>query len=174
MCYKCLEHSQWIRRLGVRVPLKSRHFLSQRLLHFHNNIRWSVENECCCPCKVNISNVNFATEMCMPPEPIFKNMGQQMSGPDSSNGQSIRHESEGCGIFCLKNIRHFHKNIRSWIENECCCPHTFDISNVNFTIKCISGPMIDFQWFVTKQMVFCLTIQYSITITCIRYGNTFN
>ena len=29
------------------------------------------------------------------PEPVSKNMGQQMSGPDSSNGSSIRHISEG-------------------------------------------------------------------------------
>ena len=35
--------------------------------------------------------------MSIPPEPVFKNMGQQMSDPDSSNGQSIRHESEGWG-----------------------------------------------------------------------------
>ena len=42
-------------------------------------------------------------------------MGQQMSGPDSSNGQSIRHESEvwgfkslsGRDIFCLKNFDTF-------------------------------------------------------------------
>ena len=40
-------------------------------------------------------------------------MGQQMSGPNSSIGQSIRHESEGWGfespsgrdIFCLKNFQ---------------------------------------------------------------------
>ena len=50
-----------------------------------------------------------------PPEPVFKNMGQQMSGPDSSIGKSIWHESEGWGfespkgrdIFCLKNFDTF-------------------------------------------------------------------
>ena len=70
-----------------------------------------------------------------------QNMGQQMSGPDSSNGLSIRHESEGWGfeslsgrdIFCLKKLWHFHKNIRSCVENECCCPRTVNSSNVNFT-----------------------------------------
>ena len=44
-----------------------------------------------------------------------KKKGQQMSCPDSSNGQSIRHESEGWGfespsgrdIFCLKNADTF-------------------------------------------------------------------
>ena len=54
-----LEHSAWIRRLGVRVPLRSRHFLSQKLWYFHKNTRSCVQNECCCPRKVNISNVNF-------------------------------------------------------------------------------------------------------------------
>ena len=49
----------WIRRLGVRVPLWSRHFLSQKLWHFHKNIHWCVENECWCMRTVNISNVNF-------------------------------------------------------------------------------------------------------------------
>ena len=34
----------------------------------------------------NISIVNFTTKISMPPEPVFKNMGQQMSGPDSSIG----------------------------------------------------------------------------------------
>ena len=42
-------------------------------------------------------------------------MGQQVSGPDSSNGQSIRHEFEGWGFespsgrdtFCLKNFDTF-------------------------------------------------------------------
>ena len=49
-----------------------------------------------------------------------QNMGQQMSGPDSSNGESIRHESEGWGfqslsgrdIFCLKNFDTFRTSVR--------------------------------------------------------------
>ena len=61
--------------------------LSLNLRHFHKNIRSCVENECCCLRTVSISNIS--------PEPIFKYMGQQMSGPDSSNDQCIRHESEG-------------------------------------------------------------------------------
>ena len=56
---KWLDHSAWIRRLGFRVPLRSRHFLSQKPWHFHNNIRSCVENDCCCPRTVNISSVNF-------------------------------------------------------------------------------------------------------------------
>ena len=69
-----------------RVPLRSRHFLSQKLWHFHKNIHSFVENECCRLHTVNIPNVNFTLKISIPPEPVFKNMGQQMSGPDSSNG----------------------------------------------------------------------------------------
>ena len=61
---KWLEYSAWIRRLGVRVSLLSRHFLSQKLWHFHKNIRLCVENECCCQCTVKISNVDL----------VFKNI----------------------------------------------------------------------------------------------------
>ena len=46
---KWLEHSAWIRRLWVGVPLRSRHFLSQKCWHVHKNNRSCVENECCCP-----------------------------------------------------------------------------------------------------------------------------
>ena len=60
-----------------------------------------------------------------------------MCGPDSSIHQSIRHESEGWrfespsggDIFCLKKFdKNFYKNIRSCVENECCCPRTINIS----------------------------------------------
>ena len=102
-----LEHSAWFRRLGVRFPLRSTYFLTHKLWHFHKNIRSCVANECCCPRTVKISHVKFYSKISIPPEPVFKNMGQQMSSPDSSNG--ILHESEGCGfespsggIFCLK------------------------------------------------------------------------
>ena len=51
----------------------------------------------------------------MQPEPVFNNLGQQMSGPDSSICWSIRHEYEGWGfespsgrdIFCLKSFDTF-------------------------------------------------------------------
>ena len=57
-----LEQSAWIRRLEVRVPLRSRHFLSQKLWHFHKNTGPCVENECSCPRTVKISNVNFTSK----------------------------------------------------------------------------------------------------------------
>ena len=51
-------------KVGVRVPLRLRHFQSQKLWHFHRNIRLCVENEFCCPHKVCISNVNFTCFAC--------------------------------------------------------------------------------------------------------------
>ena len=33
----------------------------------------------------------------------------------------------------LQKLWHFHKNIRLWVENECCYLYTVDIENVNFT-----------------------------------------
>ena len=41
--------------------------------------------------------------------------------------------------FLSLNLQHFHKNIRSWVENECCCPRTVNISNVNFTSNKFEG-----------------------------------
>ena len=66
----------------------------------------------------------------MPPEPVFNNMGQQMLGPDSSIGKSIRHEYEDWGfesspgrdICCLKNVDTF---LRTPVK----------IPNVNYTSK---------------------------------------
>ena len=83
-----------------------------KLWHFHKNIRSCVENECCCPRIVNISNVDFTSKHLYHQSQYEKNMGQQMCGPESSNGLSIRHEFEGWGfespsgrdIFCLKKI----------------------------------------------------------------------
>ena len=49
--------------VGVRVPFRSRHFLSQKLWHFHKNTRSCVENECCWPRTVNVSNVIFTSKI---------------------------------------------------------------------------------------------------------------
>ena len=37
--------------------------------------------------------------------------------------------------FLYLKLRHFHKNIRSWVEKAYCCPGTVNISNVSFTTK---------------------------------------
>ena len=52
-----------------------------------SNIRsWVYKYIFCCPRTVNSSNVNFIIKISIPPEPVFKYMGQQTSGPDSSKG----------------------------------------------------------------------------------------
>ena len=60
---KWSEHLAWIRRLGVRDPLRSVETSSafRNLRHFHKTIRLWVENEFYCPRTVNISNVNVLT-----------------------------------------------------------------------------------------------------------------
>ena len=76
------------------------------------------------------------------PEPVFKNMGQQMSGPDKSNCQSIQHESEGRGfespsgrdIFCLNNFDTFTRTPLR-VSKMNAVARTVNISNVNFTSK---------------------------------------
>ena len=60
---KWLEHSAWIGRLGVRVSLRSKHFLSQKLRHFHKDIRSWVENECCCSRTINMLNSNVTIKI---------------------------------------------------------------------------------------------------------------
>ena len=69
--------------VGGSSPPQVETFSVSKLWHFHKNTRSCVENECCCPRAVNISNVNFTSKISIPPEPVLKNMGQQMSGPDS-------------------------------------------------------------------------------------------
>ena len=58
-----ITKSYWLIPKQLIVPLRSRHFLSQKLWHFLKNTRSCVENECCCPCTVNISNVNFTSNI---------------------------------------------------------------------------------------------------------------
>ena len=35
-------------------------------------------------------------------------------------------------LWLFKKLWRFHKNTRSFFENECCCPRTVNISNVNY------------------------------------------
>ena len=48
-------------RLRVQVPLRWRHFLSQK--HFHKNTCLYIANEWCCLHSVNISNASFASKI---------------------------------------------------------------------------------------------------------------
>ena len=63
--------------LGFRLPLRSRHFLSLNLHHFHKNIRSWVENECWCPRTDSISNGNLTYKISISPETVFKYMGNK-------------------------------------------------------------------------------------------------
>ena len=72
---KWLENSASIRRLGVRVPFTSGHFLSLNLRPFHNNIRSWVENECCCPRTDNIQMLTLLKKISIntaPPSPVWR------------------------------------------------------------------------------------------------------
>ena len=128
-----------IRRLGV--PVRSRYFLSQKLWHFQKDIRSCVENECCCPRTVNISNVNFISKYLYRQSKYSKTWNSIcLALFYSSNGSSIRHEFEDwvplrSRHFLSQKLWHFHKDIRSCVENEYYCPHTVNISSVNFTSK---------------------------------------
>ena len=82
--------AQVVRSFGMKIgglsPPHVEIFLVFKTSTITNNIRSWVENECCCLRTVNLSNVNFTTKISIPPEPVFKNTGMQMSGPDSSSG----------------------------------------------------------------------------------------
>ena len=129
-------------KFGVWVPLRSRHFLSQKLWHFHKNIRSCVENECCCPRTGNSSNVKFTSKISIPPEPVFKTRDSkclaliaQMVRAFGMNPKVGGSSPAQVETFLSKKTWNFHKNIRSCVENECCCPRTINSSNFNFTSK---------------------------------------
>ena len=81
LCWSACSLGKYMLWLTVELPV-----IPYVITYFHKSIRSCVENECCCPRTVNISNVNFTSKISIPPEPVFKHMGQEMSGPDSSNG----------------------------------------------------------------------------------------
>ena len=67
---KWLGHSAWILRLGVRVSLRSRHFLSQNLWHFHKNIRLCVENDAVAHAQLKFQMLAWTSKISAPPEPV--------------------------------------------------------------------------------------------------------
>ena len=75
----------------------SRHFRSQKLWHFQKNVRSWVESEWHCLWTADISNVNFTNKNIYKARARVPKHGVGNVCPDSSNGQSILHESEGWG-----------------------------------------------------------------------------
>ena len=74
-------------KVGCPSPYQVETFfsVSKTSKHLHKSIRSCVENECCFPGTINISNVNFTSQISIPTEPVFKNTGQEMYDPDSSH-----------------------------------------------------------------------------------------
>ena len=58
---------------------------------------------------------------------MFKAFGMDPKGGGSNPPQ--------VETFSVSKILTLCKNIRSYVENECCCPRTVNISNVNFILK---------------------------------------
>ena len=58
-------------KVGGSSPPQVETFFSQRHLHSHKSTRSCVNNECCCPRTVNISNINFTSKISIPPGPVF-------------------------------------------------------------------------------------------------------
>ena len=71
-----------------------------------------------------------------------QHMELDMYGPDNSNGGTFGMNRNVWGSslawsrrFLYQKLLHFLKDIRSWVENECCCMCIFDISNIKYTKK---------------------------------------
>ena len=106
--------AQMIRAFGMNPKVgsssPSQVETSQKLWHLHKNISSCVGNECCNPRTVNISNVNFTSNISILPEPVFNNMGQQMFGPDKLKRLEHLAWLQRLGvenIFCLKSFDTF-------------------------------------------------------------------
>ena len=76
----------------ARVPLRLRHFLSQKLWRFHKNLHSCVENEWCYLYTVNISNATFT---------LKKQTNKQTIKSHPFHSMSIRHPIPGIWI-CKK------------------------------------------------------------------------
>ena len=118
-----IRHSAWIRRLGVRVPPRS-------LKNFDTFTRTPV----------HVSNINAVAR------PIKKYLYRQSQCSNTWDSKCLVLIAQMVRAFGMnppqvqtfsvsKKLWHFHKNTRSCVENECCCPRTVNISIVNFTSK---------------------------------------
>ena len=119
-------HRVW----GFRVPLRSRHFLSQKLRHFQKNIRSCVESECSW-WRHQMEPFSALLALCAGNSPVLVNSPHK--------GQW-----RGALMFSLICAR-----INGWVNNGeagdlrrqrahydvivMCCPRTVNIPNVIFT-----------------------------------------
>ena len=63
--------------------------------------------------------------------------------------------------FSVSKLRYFPKNTRSCVENECCCPRTVKIPNVNFIFKnYLNNTRAD--WHGTSILIFIFQFYYSL------------
>ena len=116
--------------------------MSEKLRHLHKNTRSCVENKCCCPRTVNFSNVNFTSKYLYHQNQYSKTRDSKCLaliaqmvrafGTNPKVGVRVPLRSRH---FLSQTLWYFHKNIRSCVENESCCPRTVNILNVNFTPK---------------------------------------
>ena len=140
---KWLEHSAWIRRLGVRVSLRSTHFLSQNLWHFHKNICLCVENECCCPCTVKILNVDLDFKNICTARASWKKtwdskckaLVAQMVKAFGMNPKVRCSSFPQVETFYASKTLVISQEHPFCVENECCCSRPVKIWNGNLTSK---------------------------------------
>ena len=90
------EYDSFCRRLRGSSYLGSRYFMFPKRRHFHKNICSRVENELCCPRKVNISTVNFTTKICI------------------SQRQYSRTKDSKCLALIAQVVRAFGMNSKVW------------------------------------------------------------
>ena len=124
-------------RFGSLRLSRVKTFLSQNLRHFYNNIHSWIKNNGCCPRTVDISNVDFTTK-------YLYRQSQYWTPWDSKClalktlmvrafgvNPKVRSSSPPEEKKLSQNFRHFHKNIRLWVENECFCPQlTFQMVTI--------------------------------------------
>ena len=142
MGQRMLEHSAWIRRLWVRVPLRLRHFLSQKLWHFNKNIRSNVEMSVVVRGQLLFQMFTLLEKYLYRPSEHWKtcdckclSLITPMVTAFSMNPKVGGRVPLRSRNFLFQKRSHFYKNICSCVENECCFPRAVNISNVNFTSK---------------------------------------
>ena len=107
------------------------------------NIHWWVESECCCSRTVDISSVDFIIKYICRQSHCLKIWDSNFLALITQMVRAFRMSAKVGGsnitqvetFIFSKKLQHFHNNKHSWVLNECRCPRTVNISNVNFTAK---------------------------------------